>query len=259
MRQQYWQRIFHNWRSQWHNLQREIKFSPKLPINSLFVFSSTFFYISQPSQRLLAYCEEEKAGKTPEEEEVKAPPTSMIDGSIIYTGQTSWWTGKPQGFGRMTFIETGDIYEGYFYDGKFYGKGTYVAESGEKYEGDFKDGKRHGKGVLIYPNRTKYEGQFEHDRPHGKGRFTEEDGTVYDGDFKMGHRCGLGRYQSIDGSVYEGEWKHDKYHGKGKLIYSSGSIYEGGFKDGQKHGKGTLILPSGQRIDVEYQQDMRVF
>jgi hypothetical protein len=42
------------------------------------------------------------------------------------------------GKGVYTF-ENGEVYDGYFKDGKFEGKGTYTYKSGAKYIGDFKD------------------------------------------------------------------------------------------------------------------------
>jgi hypothetical protein len=210
----------------------------------------------------LAVCEESKkteqiGNKT--EEEVTISRGTVMEGGREYKGQTSWWTGKPQGYGTMIFVMTGDIYEGYWYDGKFWGKGKFMWANGNRYEGDFKDGKMEGKGTLTYANGTQYEGEFKDDRPHGKGKFYELDGTVYEGEYKLGHRTGFGRYKSIDGSVYEGEWKNGQYHGQGKMTFADKLVYQGGYKEGQRHGKGVLIFRDGSKIECEFNSGMRVF
>jgi hypothetical protein len=55
-------------------------------------------------------------------------------------------------------LVTGDIYEGYWKDGKFNGKGRLVWYKNRLYEGQWKDGIKEGRGVFHYQNGDKYDG-----------------------------------------------------------------------------------------------------
>jgi hypothetical protein len=238
-------------------MRRKSCYNEKLKIQSRatrIYFLGTFLLVLVGGGTQIAQCEKGK-----DDDDIHIFRGTLLEGGREYKGQTSWWTGKPQGQGTMIFIETGDIYEGRFYDGSFYGQGKYIWSNGNRYEGNYKEGKMCGKGKLSYANGTSYEGDFFDDRPQGQGKFYELDGTFFEGEYKSGRRNGVGKYQSIDGTLYEGEWKNDVYHGRGKMIFPDGLIFDGGFINGKRHGKGMLIFPDGSKIEVEFHHGQRVF
>jgi len=73
-------------------------------------------------------------------------------------------------FGKYTWIENGNTYEGFFSNNKMHGKGTYIwKENGNIYEGEYKDGKKCGYGIIKQKDKILYEGEFFDGHPHGKG------------------------------------------------------------------------------------------
>ena len=61
------------------------------------------------------------------------------------------------------------------------GNGTYKYDSGNKYEGEWFDGRQHGEGDFIWKNGNKYEGEWLDGRQHGKGVFIWKNGDKYEG------------------------------------------------------------------------------
>merc|ERR1712238_475819 len=58
--------------------------------------------------------------------------------------------GKGQWFGKFTYVDGGDEYEGEYKVGKIHGKGRYACANGDTYEGEWKDDKMHGKGNYYF-------------------------------------------------------------------------------------------------------------
>jgi hypothetical protein len=68
----------------------------------------------------------------------------------------------------------GNIYEGYFENDFFNGKGVLYHNvngplKGDRYNGSFKNNKMDGFGVYFYKNGDKYEGEWKNDKKFGKG------------------------------------------------------------------------------------------
>ena len=73
----------------------------------------------------------------------------------------------PDWHGRGVKTYKGDIYEGYFMNGDYCGKGRKIDEDGEVYEGQYKDGNKHGYGVKKDYNGYVYTGGWKDDLENG--------------------------------------------------------------------------------------------
>ena len=65
-----------------------------------------------------------------------------------YIGQWNEETNTKEGVGIMVTKE-GSIYEGYWYNEKWNGKGRWIYNNGDFYEGDFEDDLYHGSGMYL--------------------------------------------------------------------------------------------------------------
>ena len=125
---------------------------------------------------------------------------------------------KITGFGKYTF-NNGNIYKGYFKDGKRHGRGKVTFHSGDLYDGYFKDDKKHGKGKYTTPNGNLYFGYFKDDLRHGKGEYKFPNGNIYRGEYKYDLRHGKGLYKLQDGSnSHMGNTIKNKREGRFELI-----------------------------------------
>ncbi|EER00095.1 conserved hypothetical protein [Perkinsus marinus ATCC 50983] len=171
----------------------------------------------------------------------------------------------------------GDVYEGYFDDGKKAGDGVYTHGNGDVYEGSYKEGKRHGVGRYTMGDAGGgyYHGSFAKGLYDGKGTMMySASGDVYSGEWKEGLRHGLGTYvyrkgqASVSGRweddrLVEGEWRLSPDHNspvyEGKfdpkwVTAASTSIRVDSVRFGQPIGDGVWKLPCGQEIAGRYIQ-----
>lgn len=125
----------------------------------------------------------------------------------IYNGE--FLEDNKDGYGKLEYLQNGDIYEGDFSKGEITGKGKYIWSNKEQYEGDFLNGIKHGKGIYKWP-----------------------DGIVYEGEYKQGIREGKGKYKWKDGRIFEGMFKNGKPDGKGKLTFK-GKTFLCEYKNGK--------------------------
>ena len=105
------------------------------------------------------------------------------------------------GYGRLEFLQNGDLYDGEFNKGEITGKGLYIWSNKQQYKGDFVNGIKHGKGKYKWP-----------------------DGYEYEGEYVNGIREGLGEYKWSDGRVFKGRFKDGKPDGKGKLTFKGKTV-----------------------------------
>ena len=170
----------------------------------------------------------------------------------IYTG--TWKNGYFHGKGRLElkspdvlFNQIGHfrisneqlfwevrVYEGEFFEGLPYGKGTYYTEKGTHYEGDLYRGVPHGFGKLTTDLR-KYEGNFKADTANNQSwkGFWEGYGV-------------LEIYPGGEHSLrYEGNFKRDEYDGYGKMYYRAELLFDGMWRNGLFYNleKDTITLP----------------
>ena len=76
--------------------------------------------------------------------------------------------GMRDGYGVMNNGD-GTLYEGYWQDNKFHGKGRHIDIDGGVYEGDWIGGHKEGHGVYYYVGGGKYDGQWMCDLKKGYG------------------------------------------------------------------------------------------
>lgn len=172
--------------------------------------------------------------------------------------------------GKGCYITNNYIYNGFFQNNEFYGKGLMIYMDGSslfgdwvngvctgkgilkinnqfEYEGDFVENKKHGYGIEKYPDGTKYEGYFQDNKKNGKGKYTMSRGETYEGDFKDDLFDGEGVYiWPQESREYKGHFKNGNMNGKGINKFKDGSIYEGFYKNGLKHGLGKYTWPNGK-------------
>ena len=117
---------------------------------------------------------------------------------------------KKCGNGEMV-LNNNDIYQGYFLDDKFNGKGKYIWSNIKKeYEGDFVDGKIHGNGILKWGNNMYYKGEFNNGIKEGKGVFGYINGNKFFFNFKMGIPNGKGYMRDVHNILFDVVYNHGK-------------------------------------------------
>ena len=172
--------------------------------------------------------------------------------------------------GKGCYITNDYIYNGFFQNNEFNGKGLMINKDGSslfgdwvngictgkgilkinnlyEYEGDFVGNKKHGFGIEKYPDGSKYEGEFLDNKKNGKGKYLNGRGETYEGEFKNDLFDGEGIYKwPLESREYKGQFKNGNMNGKGINKYKDGSIYEGNYKNGLKHGLGKYTWPNGK-------------
>ena len=168
------------------------------------------------------------------------------------------------------YITDNYLYNGYFKNNEFNGKGIMINKDGSslfgdwingvctgkgilkinnqyEYEGDFVENKKHGYGIEKYPDGSKYEGEFKNNKKNGKGKYMISKGESYEGEFKDDLFDGEGIYKwPSESREYKGQFKNGNMNGKGINKFKDGSIYEGYYKNGLKHGSGKYTWPNGK-------------
>ena len=124
------------------------------------------------------------------------------------------------GNGRLEYLDYGEIYEGEFKNGEFYGKGLFIWSNNEQYNGDFVKGVMHGKGKYKWPDGFEYEGDYNNGIKEGMGTYKYKDGRVFKGRFKDGKPDGKGKV-TFKGMTLNIEYKNGKpVEDFKKLLYS---------------------------------------
>ena len=80
-----------------------------------------------------------------------------------------WKNNLEDGNGRYIY-KNGDIYDGYFKEGKKEGKGLYKYKDNKiiKYFGKWKNNKKNGEGIIYYDNGDEIEGIWDDDIMNNK-------------------------------------------------------------------------------------------
>jgi len=123
----------------------------------------------------------------------RATGENFKNNNDIYKGKLNY---KGQRHGKVIMMyENGDVYEGYWKDGKMHGKGTMRYENGDVYVGDWKDGKMDGEGTMRYENGDVYEGDWKDGKMDGEGTMTNKKGAKYSAKWKDGKKTTTPRYE----------------------------------------------------------------
>lgn len=159
-----------------------------------------------------------------------AVPTSAKDASN---------KSEPQGEFKRIEID-GDLFEGYFLNGKKNGRGKYIWANGNVYDGNWVDGKCTGKGRISWSSGASFDGEWK-DNQMSEGKYSFADGSVYEGSFKNGKYDGYGKRIYKDGDKYEGRWQSGSRNGKGVYTWADGDVYDGEWKDDKRCGVGRMV------------------
>ena len=109
-------------------------------------------------------------------------------------------------------------------------------ENGDIYAGYWEDGKRHGHGLLnnVSGNR-KYEGSFVNDLQEGNGTLSNKTDILFQGSWKAGkYFDGTGELKNYPSrrDIYKGQWMFGLAEGQGQVKYANGNTYKGDWKAG---------------------------
>jgi hypothetical protein len=110
------------------------------------------------------------------------------------------------GYGIMRY-NSGDLYDGEWYENLRHGKGIFTWSDGRAYEGYYKNNLRHGHGTFRnWRDETTgslgvYEGANADDKFEGNGEFVFDNGDIFVGIFKANQRW-EGYYTTSRGDVY---------------------------------------------------------
>jgi hypothetical protein len=143
------------------------------------------------------------------------------DGST-YGG--SFLNNLPHGYGRQQY-KNGNVYEGYWVQGKKSGQGVFTFASGNVFNGQFEKDVIKGSGRMFYKNGVVYNGQWAFNKPHGQGVYVFADQQQYEGDFVSGYFEGNGKYRHKDGSTFTGKWQKHAKEGQGILVRKDGRSF----------------------------------
>ena len=162
------------------------------------------------------------------------------DNYWIYIGEVKEGTDDiPHGLG-IQVNNSGNIYEGYWKDGKLHGRGRYIGNWGIYYIGEWKEGSYDGEGAYYYFG-TKYEGNWNNNRKYGQGTLYHGNGDKYTGQWD-GNK-GQGEVNYKDGTKYTGQWNGSyqdeiKKDGLGTLYSADGQVLkQGQWEEGEYVGK----------------------
>ena len=168
--------------------------------------------------------------------------TGIYEGEFkLYDKANRIW--GPHGYG-VERMDTGTVYEGEFYAGRYWGKGEKIYADGGKYNGEWELGKKHGYGTRVFPSGDIYAGEYVYDDPHGYGIYIYAGGGRYEGEWKYGKNHGFGTHDYNNGDKYVGEYVDDKYHGYG-TYRDHEHTYTGNWENGFRHGEGSYTVISG--------------
>lgn len=142
---------------------------------------------------------------------------------------------------------SGDMYEGFFANGKYSGYGIYAWTNGSTYAGEWKDGSRDGDAMLYYTDGSSGGAVYAADQfKSGYQKYNYESGNSYEGTIKNGEYSGFGTFKFSTGDWYQGQFASNTFEGLGKYVFSNGSYYLGYFSDGKRNGKGIFVSNTGK-------------
>ena len=202
------------------------------------------------------------------EEDEKEDEEENKNEIIIYRGEVCSFVGELKqkdplnGRGILT-LNSGEILEGYFIDGKLNKHGKYIDENGNIFEGNFQNGVLNGKGSIIKLKKSRnnsmdvidkieYYGDIENFKKEGSGKEICQK-YIYKGNFHNDMKEGKGKIKyNGSGDIYEGEFQNDKINGYGTYKWKNKSEYSGYFLDGEMNGEGIFKWPNGTQYEGNY-------
>lgn len=166
--------------------------------------------------------------------------------------------GCQNGYGIFK-IENGDIYYGYFSNGRFEGIGIYEGVNGDVFQGEFKQGVFNGVGKYKWKNKASTVGSYTNGVAQGVGVYMDQKGATACYNWNQGkvtsevtsaspsnnpEECegncidGYGRLLNGNNGFIQAHFIEGK--AVVGIISNSGSTYYGGIKNNQPDGFGIL-------------------
>ena len=175
--------------------------------------------------------------------------------TIAYEG--SYKYGRWDGYGKRFAADGRLIYEGYFYNDLYHGRGTLYGDNGEYYEGEWVDGLKDGPGTYVKQDGEKYMGNWKKGKYHGKGELHNKEGTlIFKGTHKYGIRVGECYFlDEYNGEVFDGNHIDGILHGQAKYVDSHGNSYEGSWNMGTREGYGKSVNRDGSKYVGQWKSD----
>lgn len=169
-------------------------------------------------------------------EGVKHGIGKLTIGQKSYKGEFK--DGKRTGYGE--FNESNfEIRKGKFENGEHNNYGEIeLKNTGNVYKGYFKNGKPNGPGIET-TDEEEFTGEYQNGKKHGFGKIIEKSGFTFAGSFKFGEKTGFGLDKSPEGDSYAGELLRGRKNGNGRLIGPNFN-YTGGFRDNEYSGFGRI-------------------
>jgi hypothetical protein len=141
----------------------------------------------------------------------------------------------------------GEMYEGFFKNGKYNGYGIYAWTNGATYAGEWTDGSRNGDAVVYFTDGTSGGAVYSADAfQSGFQKYSYDNGSSYEGNIKDGEFNGFGYLKFSNGDWYQGVFANNTYNGLGKYVFANGSYYLGYFEDGKRNGRGIYVSNDGK-------------
>ena len=151
--------------------------------------------------------------------EIKMSNEGFIDDIITDIKQM-----EPHGVGIFT-LATGDMYNGYWIEGKKNGFGMFKDKSG-LYAGNWKDDMRNGDGKIFLNNGKTFEGKFLNNKKEGEGTWYYTNGDKFVGKFKDGLKNGYGIDFLSEGQGIRGNHVNNLRVGKTEVHLNDGAIVQ---------------------------------
>jgi hypothetical protein len=137
--------------------------------------------VANSKNRIIKSMKEKRQSKKTFTEPDSVSSTSSVDSAENFVD-------LPDGKHKYKY-KNGDLYYGDWKDGMMHGRGTLVvAINGVIYEGFFVQNEFNGKGVYIYNNGNVYKGEFVNGYRHGKGKMDFADGRSMKGIWANGKK-----------------------------------------------------------------------
>lgn len=103
--------------------------------------------------------------------------------------ESTFFKGFAPKSGKLTFLDTGDVYQGELDEFKMHGMGVMRFANGDIYDGSWQNGQRHGYGAIQYANGNMYIGKWLYDKRSGHGKeVTADKGEFYEGNFLLNQK-----------------------------------------------------------------------
>jgi len=158
------------------------------------------------------------------------------------------------GYGLMAYTN-GDIYEGYFKQGKRHGNGRLITATGDILVGMWQTEAFSGWGNCTYADGSMKTGHWIGWKLHGLGQVIEKS-SISMGAFEGDKMSGTGLQYTSNSDFIFGTWRNGTVHGP-TLESREGNILLGNYELGELQGNVTCIEASGVRYVGQWNKGLK--